>query len=150
MKRFGSDRIDVSPKTTQNCWPIRKCIVLRDVRGPRKFKKPAETVFDIADPRKRTIEDGICFTGTSRKSPADIPSLEEVGKDAEESKQLKSGYVVMNDPFQQIMAVSFGGDIEFIDSEQTRPKNWTHPDTWRLSESDSEPEGVQPLQQKKA
>ena len=152
VKRFGSDRIEVSPNTPQNCWPVRKCIVLQDVRGRRKSKKPAETVFDIPDPRKRQLGDRIFFTGTSRKSPADIPSLEEVRKDAEESKLLNSGYVVMNDPFQQNMAVSFDGrtkDIQFIDYEQIRPKNWTHPDTRQPSEFDSEPEDVQPSRQKK-
>ena len=120
--------------------------------NPRKSKKPAETVFVIPDPKKRQLGDRIFFTGTSRKSPADIPSLEEVRKDAEESKLLNSGYVVMNDPFQQIMAVSFDGrtkDIQFIDYEQIRPKNWTHPDTMQPSEFDSEPEDDQPSRQKR-
>ena len=134
MKRFGSNRIEVSSKTPQNCWPVRNCIVLQDVCGPRKSKKPAETVFDIPDPRKRQLGDRIFFTGTSQKSPADIPSLEQVRNDDEESKLLKSGNVVMNDPFQRNMALFFDGDtkdIQLIDDEQIPPKNCTHPDSLR-------------------
>ena len=108
MKRFGLDRIEVSPNTPQNCWPVSKCIVLQDVRDPRKSNKPAGTVFYIPDPRKRQLGDRIFFNGTSRKSPADILNLDEVRKDAEESKLLNSGYVVMNDPFQQNMFLSTG------------------------------------------
>ena len=125
-KRFGSDRIKVNRNAPESSWPVRKYIQTQDVRGPRRTKKPGTDSMDL---RKRQFGDEVHFIGSTKQSPGDIPSLEDIRKELENSNQLQSAIVVMNDPFRKNMGITredpqHPTDIEFIDYDQVRPKNW--------------------------
>ena len=78
-----------------------------------------------------------------------MPSLMEIIDELKVSTTLKTGYVIINDPFQQIMGVkheqttAIEVEMEFIAYEQIKPDTWKAPESGNPGDSESE-ENVPP------
>ena len=109
VKKFGSDIITVSLRTPPSCWPIQKYLKAKEedksTRKAKLIRGKTNPQTNLAEHKKRQCGDKVHYIGQSRRVPTDIPSLMEIIDELKVSPTLKMGYVIINDPFQQIMGV---------------------------------------------